>query len=101
MQKFVWKVLCLENKIAISMEQKLIEKNIPITEYFFWPQSDAWEELRIILESKKWISFSDRVYMLNILTDLLNFWDERGSFDQKSFSFLTEKFPNVIFVFLK
>lgn len=28
----------------------------PITEYFFWPKTDAWEALNVSIEAKDWIS---------------------------------------------
>ncbi len=28
----------------------------PVTEYYFWPKKDAWEELKTALEARPWIS---------------------------------------------
>lgn len=100
MGKLVLKVLCLENRIAISLDQSLSEKNIPITEYFFWPQSDAWDDLCRFMESKKWIDSIERIYILNILTDLIDYWGENSSLEQKDLPVLLEKFPSVVFVFI-
>lgn len=36
----------------------------PLTEFFFWPRKDAWEELRLALEARPWISERDKVCAL-------------------------------------
>lgn len=37
----------------------------PLTEYFIWPRKDAWEELKVALEQRPWISDIDKIRLLN------------------------------------
>ena len=52
MNKFVLKFLWLEKSIAVALDQQIGFNTSPITEYFFWPRKDAWEELKNELETK-------------------------------------------------
>lgn len=95
MQKFTFKILWLENNVAIAIDHVIEQKHSPLTSYFFWPRSDAWEQLKIELESKPWIPENERISILNQATEIINFWQESGK--NKSLSQAQTQFPSFIF----
>eukprot|EP01024_Parvocaulis_polyphysoides_P046495 TRINITY_DN4378_c0_g2_i1.p1 TRINITY_DN4378_c0_g2~~TRINITY_DN4378_c0_g2_i1.p1 ORF type:complete len:139 (-),score=16.66 TRINITY_DN4378_c0_g2_i1:31-447(-) len=77
---FIW----LEKVLCISVDQVFGKgQRAPITDYFQWPQVDAWEELRLALEERKWISEVDQILIMNRCTEVINFWQEEGTFHTK------------------
>ncbi|KAF6147139.1 hypothetical protein GIB67_036858 [Kingdonia uniflora] len=73
--KFVW----LEKNIGLALDQVIPgHGTIPLSPYYFWPRKDAWEELKIKLESKPWISQKRMIILLNQATDIINLWQQSG-----------------------
>jgi 30S ribosomal protein 3 len=87
MPKFALKVLWLENNVALSVDQIVGNTTSPLTCYFFWPRNDAWEQIKLELESKPWISEK--------ATEIINYWQEQGK--KSSFLEVQSKFPDIIF----
>ena len=95
MKKFTFKILWLENNIALAVDHKIGTSFSPLTSYFFWPRNDAWEQLKTELESKPWISESDKIELLNQATEIINYWQENNK--HISLSEIQNKFPEYIF----
>ncbi|KAL0356613.1 UNVERIFIED_CONTAM: 30S ribosomal protein 3, chloroplastic [Sesamum calycinum] len=74
--KFIW----MEKNIGIAIDQVIPggHGTIPLSPYYFWPRKDAWEELKVMLESKPWISNKQMVVLLNQATDIINLWQQSG-----------------------
>ena len=95
MNKFVLKFLWLEKSIAVALDQQIGFNTSPITEYFFWPRKDAWEELKNELETKLWIDQNEAIVILNQTTEVINYWQEETTHDLNK---AREKFPECLFI---
>ncbi|KAK6913495.1 Ribosomal protein PSRP-3/Ycf65 [Dillenia turbinata] len=73
--KFIW----MEKNIGIALDQAIPRHGtIPLSPYYFWPRKDAWEELKVMLESRPWISQKQMIILLNQATDIINLWQQSG-----------------------
>ena len=59
--KLVWQ----EQFLGISLNQIIDTHSIPMTSYFIWPKTDAWEQLNFELDSKPWLQEAEKVMVLN------------------------------------
>lgn len=89
---FLW----LDKTIGVAVDQVFTKgSRSPITEYFFWPRVDAWEELKAALDSKSWFDQREKVLILNRCTEVINYWqdgDAKHSIDE-----VKQKFPDCKF----
>ncbi len=99
MEKFVLKFLLIEKVIAVCLDQRVSNERLnPLTEYFFWPQRDAWEDMKNFIDSNDWIGQKDAVTILNRITEVINLWEESTEFKKEDIKTLNAKFPDCIFV---
>lgn len=70
------RIFWLENLLYLSIDQVTPVFSIPVTSYYVWPQTGAWEQLKLELDSKPWISEPEKINMLNETTNIMNYWRE-------------------------
>lgn len=59
--------------LGLTISQIIGSYELPVTKYYFWPRTKAWEQLKLELESKPWIKNVEKVRLLNLISELLNF----------------------------
>ena len=93
--RFVLKVVWLEKDVAIAVDYVISKGTSPLTPYYFWPRSDAWQDLKDELDKKTWINETEKIELLNQATEVINFWQEKGKITRMQQA--QEKFPNIVF----
>ena len=98
MEKFVLKFLWLDKSIAVALDQRVEDKITPLTEYYFWPQKDAWDLMKNYLEKTTWISQTEAISLLNKITEVINFWQEKDLANKKDIHKARIFFKDVKFI---
>ena len=90
MLEFRIRVLLIKNTIGIAVDQIYRKQCIHLTNYYFWPRNDAWELIRLEINSKSWISDNDKISILNQITQILNKWkknNEASKFEKVNYDY--------------
>nr|YP_009144875.1 putative ribosomal protein 3 [Euglenaria anabaena]ABB02337.1 Ycf65 [Euglenaria anabaena]AKJ83322.1 putative ribosomal protein 3 [Euglenaria anabaena] len=102
MERFILKFLWLEKSIGVALDQKVGEKTTPLNDFKFWPGEDSWNITLKYLENSVIITEAEKVRLLNTLTDVITYWQDRDlskkTWTKKEIFHLQEKFPGCVFV---
>ena len=90
------KILWSNNFLGLAIDQISVRSRLPITSYYFWPKTDAWEQLKIELAFKPWIKDKEKVCILNSAAEVMNFWQTNRN--SETFKDAINHFPEVNFV---
>ena len=94
--KLELKVFYVETFLGLSIDQVTLSSRVPLTSYYLWPRTDAWEQIKLELDSKPWINNSEKVRVLNHTVEIMNHWRENR--DRLGLDQLKSKFPELNFV---
>ena len=63
-----------KNFLGLAIDQVIGIYHLPITTYYFWPKTEAWEQLKIELGLKPWVEEKEKIKILNLAAEVMNFW---------------------------
>jgi 30S ribosomal protein 3 len=90
---FSFKIIWLKDSLGIGIDKILKNgTSTSVTSFYFWPKQDTWQLLEYELSSKPWMVEIDKLFILNKITALINFWKKPNS----TITELLESFPEVI-----
>ena len=92
------KVLWVKNILGLGIDQQIIKQQYPLTIYYFWPRTEAWEQLKLELDSRPWLTKEKKVQVLNLTTEIMNYWSKQrnvSSPEQCAFYFDRVNFINL------
>ena len=91
--KLELKILWSSNFLGLAIDQTSTKCRLPITNYYFWPKTEAWEQLKIELTFKPWIKDKEKARILNSAAEVMNFW--RTNRNSETFKEVINHFPDV------
>jgi len=87
------KIVWFKNFLGLAIDQLSVDQQYSLTPYYFWPRTEAWEQLKLELDSKLWISQEEKVQILKTASDVMKYWlDSR---DKKTADDLKEAFKEI------
>ena len=86
-----------KNFLGLAIDQVINTYHFPITTYYFWPRTEAWEQLRLELELKPWIQNDEKIKVLNSAAKLMNFCMQEYK-NTESIKNVKERFTEINFV---
>jgi len=90
------KILWSNSFLGLSIDQYDKRNNLPVTNYYFWPKTEAWEQLKVELDFKPWVQEKEKIKILNSATEVMNFWQVNRNND--NLETVKNRFKNINFV---
>ena len=72
--KLKLKVAWFKENLGLAIDQISSDYNSLLTPYYFWPKTEAWEQLKLELDSKLWLTQVEKVEILKVTSNVMNYW---------------------------
>ena len=68
------KIAWFKNFLGLAIDQVNLDQRYSLTPYYFWPKTEAWEQLKLELDSKSWLTQKEKVNILKIASNVMEYW---------------------------
>ena len=83
--------------MGLAIDQSKFRKHYSLTPYYFWPKTEAWEQLKLELDSKLWLTKKKKL-SFKIARNVMEYW--LSSIEIKNLKILKQEFKEIKFVTL-
>ena len=87
------KVVWFKDFLGLAIDQVDLNQGYSLTPYYFWPKTEAWEQLKLELDSKLWLAKDEKVEILKTTGEVMNYWLSHRS--TKTAKDIKENFPEL------
>jgi 30S ribosomal protein 3 len=63
-----------ENFLGLAINLVGLKQQYFLTPYYFWPKTDAWEQLKLELDSKSWLTEEEKIHVLQTISNVMQYW---------------------------
>jgi 30S ribosomal protein 3 len=72
--KLKLKVAWFKNVLGIAIDQASLHQQYSLTPYYFWPRTEAWEQLKLELDTKLWLNPEEKISILKTAGEIMKYW---------------------------
>ena len=90
------KVFWFKNVLGLAIDQVNLNQKYPLTNYYFWPKTEAWEQLKLELDSKLWLTKKEKEQILQTTGDVMKYWLSYRN--TKTVENLKEEFKEIVWL---
>ena len=68
------KIIWSKNVLGLAIDQINLNEHYSLTPYYFWPRTEAWDQLKLELDSKLWLTAQEKLKILQLSKDVMKYW---------------------------